>query len=166
MHIRQLMKNSYLLTVDLYTVYATKKPEVMKKYTFSLLLITGICFLVACKKEDTTSSERFNLLTAPLWTSDSLLANGEDASGPGELLEKFTGDAKFNEDGTGYFGQYTGNWTLTNNDEYITIASDSLTIPVTCYIEELTESDFKIVTSFPVQEEPLPVDIRITFKPK
>jgi hypothetical protein len=138
----------------------------MKNNTLSLLFITAICFLVACKKEDTTRSERFNLLIAPLWTSDSLLANGEDASDPGELLEKFAGDAKFNEDGTGYFGQYTGNWTLTNNDEYITIASDSLIIPVTCYIEKLTESDFKIITSFPIQGEPLPVDIRITFKPR
>ena len=137
----------------------------MKKYTLYLLFITGICFLTACKKED-SHSERFTLLTIPVWTSDSLLANGEDASGPGELLEKFAGDAKFNEDGTGYFGQYTGNWALTHDDEFISISSDSLTIPVTCYIEELTGSDFKIITSFPVQSESQPVDIRLTFKPK
>jgi len=128
-----------------------------------LLAILGIIFLIACKK-DNPPSERFTLLTTPLWTSDSLLANGEDASGPGELLEKFKGDAKFNTDGSGYFGQYTGIWALSGNDELITIDSDSLQIPVTCYIEELTDSDFKIVTSFPV--EPTLIDIRITFKPK
>jgi hypothetical protein len=138
----------------------------MKKYTFCFLIISGICLLFACIKEDTGNSERFNLLTTPLWNSDSLLANDEDASGPGELLEKFAGEAKFYEDGSGYFGQYTGNWQLINNDENITIFSDSLLIPVTCYIEELTESDFKIITSFPVANEPQPVDIRITFKPK
>lgn len=135
----------------------------MKKSAYTLFFF--ICFFFACKKED-THSERFDLLTAPLWISDSLLANGEDASGPGELLEKFAGDAKFDEDGSGYFGQYTGKWQLTNNDEYITIYSDSLLIPVTCYIEELSTADFKIVTSFPVKDEPQPVDIRITFIPK
>lgn len=136
----------------------------MKRSVYTLFLF--ICILFACKKED-SHTERFDLLTAPLWTSDSLLANGEDASGPGELLQKFVGDAKFDEDGSGYFGQYTGKWQLTNNDEYITIYSDSLIIPVTCYIEELSTTDFKIVTSFPVKDEPQqPVDIRITFIPK
>ena len=129
------------------------------------MIITSLCILITCKKDE-PPSERFRLLTTPLWTSDSLLADGEDASGPGELLEKFTGDAKFFEDGSGYFGQYTGNWQLTDNDENITIYSDSLLIPVACYIEELTESDFKIVTSFPVKDEPQPINIRITFKPK
>lgn len=138
----------------------------MKKLTISLLIISGICLFFACKKDENTRSERFNLLTAHLWNSDSLLANDEDASGPGELLEKFAGEAKFNEDGSGYFGQYTGYWQLINNDEDITIFSDSLLIPVTCFIEELTGSDFKIITSFPVADEPEPVDIRITFKPK
>ena len=134
----------------------------MKKNTFIIVLL-GLIVLYACKKEE-SPSERFTLLTTPLWTSDSLLANGEDASGPGELLEKFKGDAKFNTDGSGYFGQYTGIWALSGNDELITIDSDSLQIPVTCYIEELTDLDFKIVTSFPV--EPTLIDIRITFKPK
>lgn len=137
----------------------------MKKLTFTLLIITGIYILITCKKED-THSERFNLLTGPVWTSDSLLANGEDASGPGELLEKFAGDAKFNEDGSGYFGQYKGSWKFSNNEEYITISSDSLIIPVTCVIEELNETDFKIKTSFPVLGEPQPIDIRFTFKSK
>lgn len=130
-----------------------------------IIAVLGIIILFACKKEE-SPSERFTLLTSILWTSDSLLANGEDASEPGELLEKFKGDAKFNTDGSGYFGQYTGNWALSSNDELITIDSDSLQIPVTCFIEELTQSDFKIVTSFPVNDEPQPINIRITFKPK
>ena len=130
-----------------------------------IIAILGLIVVFACKKED-PPSERYTLLTTPLWTSDSLLANGEDASGPGELLEKFKGDAKFNTDGSGYFGQYTGHWALSSNDELITIDSDSLQIPVTCYIEQLTQSDFKIVTSFPIKDEPKPIDIRITFKPK
>ncbi len=138
----------------------------MKKYRFIPIVITAAILLFACKKDVNTPTERYTLLTTPLWTSDSLLANGEDASGPGELLEKFKGDAKFNTDGSGYFGQYTGHWALSSNDELITIDSDSLQIPVTCYIEELTQSDFKIVTSFPVKDEPQPIDIRITFKPK
>jgi hypothetical protein len=141
----------------------------MKKFTFTLTFITCICLLFTCNKEDTTPSERFTLLTTPLWTSDSLLANGEDAGGPGELLEKFKGDAKFNEDGSGFFGQYSGSWQLTSNDENITIYSDSLLIPVTCFIEELSTTDFKIVTSFPVKDEndiPQTVGIKITFKPK
>lgn len=135
----------------------------MKKYVLFLVLIVGICLALSCKKED-TRSERFNLLVSTLWKSDSLLANGEDASDPGELLEKFAGDAKFNEDGSGYFGQFTGEWKLTENDENITIYSDSLQIPVTCFIETLTQSDFKIITSFPLNNEL--VDIRITFKPR
>ncbi len=137
----------------------------MKNHTIVLLFISSFFLSFACKK-DTPPSERFTLLTSTLWTSDSLLANGEDASGPCGLLEKFKGDAKFNTNGSGYFGQYTGIWNLSNNDELITIDSDSLQIPVTCYIEELTVSDFKIVTNFPVKDEPQPIDIRITFKPK
>ena len=137
----------------------------MKNSSFFLLMIAGFCLTFACKKED-SKSDRYDLLVAHIWKSDSLLANGEDASGPGELLEKFAGDAQFQEDGTGYFGQYNGTWQLSNDDEFITINSDSLIIPVTCYIDELSETDFKIITSFPMQGEPQPVNIRITFKPQ
>ena len=69
-----------------------------------LLIITGLTLILwACNKD--TESEKFKLLTAHIWTSDSLLAEGIDASGPGQILEKFKGDAKFNKDYTGYFGK-------------------------------------------------------------
>ncbi len=137
----------------------------MKKQLAILLVITGsFCLTLACNKDKGLRSERFILLSTPTWTSDSLLANGVDAGGPGGLLEKFAGDAKFREDGTGYFGRYTGTWMLTNQDANITIESDSLPVPITCYIVELTQSSFKITTSFPSQ--PFPIAIRMTFKPK
>ena len=52
-----------------------------------LLIITGCFFISSCKKD--SQSEKFKLLTGPTWTTDSLLANGIDASGPGGILEIF-----------------------------------------------------------------------------
>jgi len=127
-----------------------------------VLTIFGLCIM--CEEEE--HSERFKLLTGPVWMSDSLMANGMDAGGPGGLLEKFNGEAKFNEDGTGNFGEYVGNWYFSNNEKDITIMSDSLILALTCRIVELTELSFKITTSFPIPDLPEPVDIRITFKPK
>jgi hypothetical protein len=138
--------------------------EIMNRNSLVLFFLIGFGILLSCAKNEDTRTERFILLTTPSWTTDSLLANGVDASGPGEILEKFAGDAKFNEDGTGYFGQYTGTWTLVNQDANITINSDSLAFPITCFIEELTTSSFKITTNFPSQ--PFPIAIRITFKAK
>ena len=69
----------------------------------ALFLVICCCFQIfSCSKD--SESEKFKLLTGPVWASDSLLVNGEDASGPGELLENFKGDVKFNEDYTGNFG--------------------------------------------------------------
>ena len=76
----------------------------MKNIAF-LAFISACLLIFACNKDN--RSERFKLLTSPIWRTDSLLANGVDATGPGQILEKFAGDAKFNEDGTGYFGDYT-----------------------------------------------------------
>ena len=129
-----------------------------------LFLVSATMILVACGKDKNNYSERFLLLTGPVWESDSLLANGVDASGPGELLEDFAGDAKFNTDGTGYFGEYTGTWTFSSSENYLTISSDSLPVPLTTKIEELTQLSLKITTSFPAV--PDPIDIRITFKAK
>ena len=64
------------------------------------LLLTGLVFAAACSKDKT--SDRFDLLTSHTWTSDSLLADGIDASDPGELLEKFKGDVVFNKGWHGY----------------------------------------------------------------
>jgi len=132
----------------------------MKKLIFLLIIVAGV-LIAACEKK----SERFNLLTTPIWVSDSLYANGFDASGAGQLLSKFVGDVKFNEDGTGYFGQYKGEWMLSVDENYLTITTDSLPIPIVADIELLTSTDLKITTNVP---NPLnlqdPYDIRMTFK--
>lgn len=66
----------------------------MKRLSFLLLIAAGI-LIAACEKK----SERFKLLTTPIWVSDSLYADGVDASGAGQLLAKFVGDVKFNRTG-------------------------------------------------------------------
>jgi hypothetical protein len=128
----------------------------------ALLIVTGLIIFSACKKN--SESERFVLLTTPVWTSDSLLVNGFDASGPGQLLEKFKGDAKFNKNGTGSFGQYTGTWRFSYNETNLVIESDSLLLPLTTNIVELTAISLKVTTVFPSSPDPL--NIRMTFKAK
>jgi len=135
----------------------------MKKLTFLLIIAAGI-LLAAC---DDKKSERFILLTTPVWRADSLYADGVDASGAGQVLAKFVGDAKFKEDGTGYFGKYVGKWMLSLDENYLTITSDSIPVAIIADIDLLTSTDFKITTSVP---NPLnmtdPFDIRMTFKAK
>jgi hypothetical protein len=131
------------------------------------LFLTISCLVIAfaCSKDE--KSDKFKLLTTPTWKSDSLLANGFDASGVGGLLHKFVGDAKFNEDGTGYFGIYKGTWMFNTAETEITIISDSLTLPIISDIVELTTSSFKIKTAVPNPVNPLTsINIRMTFKPK
>ena len=50
-----------------------------------LIVVTGCLLIASCKEDE--QSESFKLLTTPVWVSDSLLANGVDASGPGRMLE-------------------------------------------------------------------------------
>ena len=121
-----------------------------------LLAISVLTVVYSCKKEE---SERFRLLTGPVWATDSLLANGIDASGPTGLLNKFKGEAKFNTDFTGYFGAYKGTWMFSGDETQIIIASDSLPARIACNIIELTSMSFKITTY-------LNAHIRMTFKPK
>jgi hypothetical protein len=129
----------------------------------ALFLIISVCFIFfGCKKN--TKSEKFLLLTGPTWTSDSLLADGVDASGTGGLLAKFKGDAKFREDGTGYFGQYIGTWRFTFNETELFIDSDSLQAALTANIAQLTKTSLKITTAYP--RLPNPLQIRMTFKAK
>jgi hypothetical protein len=132
----------------------------------ALLFIISGCFIVfACKKE--TTSENFRLLTGPVWASDSLLAEGVDVSKPGQLLAKFVGDIKFREDGTGYFGQYTGTWRFSYNETELVISADSLPVPtLTTNIVELTTKSLKVTTSYPSSNQSNPFDIRMTFKAK
>ncbi len=130
----------------------------------ALLAFISACLLIfACNKDD--RSERFKLLTSPIWTTDSLLANGVDATGAGQLLEKFAGNAKFNEDGSGYFGQYTGQWRFNVEETQLTIITDSLPLPIIADIKELTSISLKITTVVPNQLDPdNPFNIRMTFK--
>jgi hypothetical protein len=128
----------------------------------ALFVVSGLMLFAACKKN--SESERFILLTTPVWSSDSLLVNGTDASGTGQLLEKFKGDAKFNKDGTGTFGQYTGTWRFSYSETNIVIESDSLQAPISTNIAELTAVSLKITTVFPSVPDPL--NIRMTFKAK
>jgi hypothetical protein len=142
----------------------TLKLNAMKNI-FLLLIITS-CFCVASCSKD-SESETSKLLTGPVWLSDSLLANGIDASGPEGMLENFKGEAKFNEDGTGYFGSYVGTWRFAYNETQIVISSDSLPIPVTTVIAELTSASLKVTTSYPNPMNPaIAAKIRMTFKAK
>jgi hypothetical protein len=127
------------------------------------LFIIFLSFSIfSCKKD--SESERFKLLTTPTWSSDSLLANGFDASGPGGFLEDFRGDARFNKDGTGKFGIYEGTWRFAYDETQIVIETDSLPIPLTTRIAELTASSLKITTSFPNLTTGITTNIRMTFK--
>lgn len=135
------------------------------------VLILGLIIfslvLVNCSKEEETKNELETILTTPVWRADSLLANGVDASGFGELLEKFKGDARFNKDYTGTFGKYSGTWWLSGDNSSITIKSDSLLIPLTCRIVELVPASFKITTAVPDPTNlSTQIKIRMTFKPK
>jgi hypothetical protein len=135
----------------------------MKKLSFLLIIAAGL-LVAACSEK---KSERFILLTSPVWTSDTLYSEGVDASGPGQLLAKFKGDAKFYEDGTGYFGQYKGEWMLGVDEDYLTITSDSLALPIIADIDLLTTTDFKITTTVPNPANLSdPFNIRMTFKAK
>ena len=129
-----------------------------------LFVIAGLIIFSSCGKE--TKSQQFLLLTGPEWASDSLLAEGVDASGPGQLLEKFKGDIKFREDGTGYFGKYIGIWRFSYSETNLVIDSDSLKVPLTTDIRELTTASLKITTSYPTVDPNNPLDIRMTFKAK
>lgn len=126
-----------------------------------LLIITVLGLASACNKDKT--SERFRLLTSHTWASDSLLANGVDASDPGEMLALFKGDADFNEDGTGTFGQYSGTWMFTDNETNLAITSPDLPFALTTHIVELTAASLKVTFTFPSQP---PASIRMTFKSK
>jgi hypothetical protein len=127
------------------------------------LIICGCFWIFSCNKD--SYSEKFKLLTGPVWASDSLLVNGVDASGPGGILEGFRGDVKFNDDYTGNFGSYSGKWRFAFNETQLVISSDSLPIPITAVIAELNEASLKITTSYQIPPYG-DLNIRMTFKAK
>jgi len=135
----------------------------MKKAVF--LLVIFLCFLVISCNEK--KSERFKLLTTPIWLTETLLADGVDASGPGGFLEKFKGEAKFREDMTGSFGKYTGKWKFNVAETELTIFTDSLPLPIICDIITLTTQSLHIETVVPDPVHPMEtIDISMTFKPR
>lgn len=137
----------------------------LMKNLFLFLIIAGCIYLASCTKD--SESSNLKLLTGPVWVSDSLLANGEDASGATGMLKNFKGEAKFNKDGTGNFGSYVGTWRFAFNETQIVIISDSLPIPVTTVIAELTTESLKVTTSYPNPVNPaVAAKIRMTFKTK
>lgn len=136
----------------------------MKKIEYYILLaFTGILIFSSCNK-DNEDSELFELLTNHPWQSDSLLADGVEAGGHGELLHGFAGEALFKNDGTGYVGIYEGTWSLNTEEKLLTIYSDSLPAAATTGIRELTASSLKLLTFFPTKEDPSKLlKIRLTF---
>jgi len=138
----------------------------MKK--ISLILFAGaiiVSVVFGCQKEEVDTP--FTLLTTPVWATDSLLVNGLDASGPGQILANFRGEAKFNKDGTGQFGAYTGTWRFAQNETQLVINTQAFPVPITTIISELTRTSLKINTEVPDLANPGQVlRIRMTFKAK
>ena len=147
-----------------------KNNSVFEKVKRFIILIIPIIFcviIISC--EETTEDENRNteLLTSHIWLSDSLLAGGEEEGGPGDLLEKFAGETKFDKDGTGTIGQYEGTWQFNDDETLLIITSDSLPAAVTTIINELTEISLKVSTIFPINNDPTNlIGIRMTFVPK
>jgi hypothetical protein len=132
------------------------------KNIIPVLFICTLIGIISCSK-DSAKSEKFKLLTTPTWQSDSLLVNGLDASEAGGLLEDFKGAVKFNADYSGTFGKYVGTWRFAFNETEVVIASDSLALPITAVIDELTQTDLKIKTSYQIPGTGS-INIRMTFK--
>ena len=139
----------------------------MRSHKILILIALSLTITVGCSKPEVEDlSYRVNLLTNPTWESDSLLVNGEDAGGEGQLLEMFKGDAKFYTDGTGYFGSFTGTWYFAQNYNELVVYSESIGYLAT-KIEVLTEDEMKITTIFPDYSNPeLNLNIRMTFNAK
>ncbi|HOB84226.1 MAG TPA: hypothetical protein PKX27_02095 [Bacteroidales bacterium] len=130
-----------------------------------LSLITAYLLLSGCNKDD--ESERFKLLTTPVWTSESILANGVEPAGSWIFLKQFSGDAKFNKDGTGSFGSYTGEWKFNAAETEITIITTAVSLPIITDIVELTSKSLKITTTVNNPLNPLEsADVSMTFKAK
>ncbi len=139
--------------------------QTMKRHVLILVTVSCCLILSSCSKDK--ESERFKFLTTPTWTTEQLLVNGVSADGPGELLEGFKGDAKFNKDGTGSFGSYTGTWSFSSDESQLIITTPDLPIPVITNITSLTASRLEVTTVFPNQADPPnPFNITMVFRAK
>jgi hypothetical protein len=124
------------------------------------LVCVAFCLLItACNKEE--KSERFILLTTPVWSAESFEASGTDTTGIGLLIKQLDGDAKFNEDGTGYFGNFTGQWKFMSDETQIQISTQSLPAPVLTDIILLTDQSLKLLATVTILA---PIDLSMTFK--
>lgn len=133
----------------------------------SMIVLSLLSLNIISCGNDEEKSERFNLLTGVVWQSDSLLINGMDASGPGQQLEQFKGEAVFRADGTGSFGNYTGTWRFAQNETELVISSPALPLPLVTRIETLSSVSLKVTAAFPNPLDPQnPLMLRLTFKPK
>lgn len=131
-----------------------------------LIVILVSLYFTCCKKDDENKSVNYLLLASHPWKSDSLLADGVEAGGEGELLHGFSGETRFNDDGAGYIGEYNGTWSFHSGETQLLIDSDSLPVVITVFIEELKEKSLKITTQFPNISNPVEkIDIRMTFVP-
>mgnify|MGYP004702466237 CR=1 FL=1 len=140
-----------------------QKKQKIKKILFLLIAIFSVAILtVGCEDEKDTP---FTLLTGPVWVSDSLLVNGIDASGPGQVLANFKGEARFLKDGTGLFANFTGTWRFAQNDTQLILTSPDYPVPITTIIEELSRSNLRISTELPHPLLPGTImRVRMTFK--
>jgi hypothetical protein len=131
----------------------------------ALLVSAVICLLItACSKDE--KSERFRLLTTPVWSSESFDASGPDTTGIGILVKQLKGDAKFKEDGTGSFGNFTGQWKFLSDETQIQILTQILP-PIITDIIQLTAQTLKLSATVTIITHPQdPIDLVMTFKAK
>jgi len=140
------------------------KLKVMKKVALFLIIAT-LVIAYSCKDDE---SERFKFLTEATWTPVSLKANGVDATGPGGILEGFSGEVRFNVDGSGTFGTYSGEWTFAASEEKLVITTTVLPISITLTIVQLTSTSLSLQGSFPDPNNLTgpPITIEMTFSAK
>jgi len=133
------------------------------KYLLMAVFLSSIFIATSCGEDEKDTP--FTLLTGPVWVSDSLLVNGLDASGVGQPLANFRGEARFLQDGTGIFAGFTGTWRFAQNDTRLIIESPDFPIPITTQVVELSRADLKISTEVPNPLLPgTNMRIRMTFK--
>ncbi len=139
-----------------------------------LMLFLSLLVVASCDKDEDEVSERLDLLTGVEWVSESLVINGIDASdhSAGDLFENLRGTAKFNKDGTGNFGAYTGTWrflqdyTILEIKTVIPFGETQVPITLETDIIELTASILKIETNFLDFNTGEELKIEMTFRAK
>ncbi len=135
----------------------------MNKLVYFLFPVLVVLFF-ACEEED---SSRLELLTTPVWQSDSLLVNGTGAGDAGQLLEDFNGEVDFQTDGTVDLGTATGTWQFLAGETQLMLESPEVPVPLVLNINELTETSLKVTTTIPNPENPEEsYHVRMTFLAK